>query len=292
MKWIKTNLLTVILIGIVAFLVIKQNGISQMQPLQSQYSQGLANIDVMTAPSGSAPLAKSMGIMQQASDNRVVIRESNLSLLVEDVEKTGDKIISYAKQSGGYMVDTSYTRPTESPFANITVRVPTEKLDEALVYFKSLSLKVTSENLVGTDVTDQYTDIQSRLDTLNQARAKFEEIMAKATSVDDIVNVQQQLMNIQEQIDSYKGQQKAIDENAKLTKIIVYLSTDELALPYTPDTTFRPAVIFKQAVRSLLNTLRLAGEGVIWLAVYSPAIIVVIVLYFGYKKLKKKPLKQ
>src|SRR3989338_8206716 len=112
-----------------------------------------------------------------ASESRVVIQESNMSLLVKDVRSIGDQILSYVKNNNGYMVYTSYTRPTESPFASITVRVPTSKLDEALAYFKSLAVKVTSENLVGTDVTEDYTDIEGRLTTLRKTLAKFEDAL-------------------------------------------------------------------------------------------------------------------
>ena len=55
----------------------------------------------------------------------------------------------------------------------------------------------------------------------------------------------------QSQIDSYKGQQDALKKNAQLAKLTIYLSTDEIALPYAPSETFRPQIIFKLAVRGI-----------------------------------------
>ena len=150
------------------------------------------------------------------------------------------------------------------------------------------SLKVTSENLNGTDVTDQYVDIEARLKTLNATKTKFEEIMAKAITVQDILNVQRELLSLQDQIDNLKGQQDFLKKTAELAKITIYLSTDEFSLPYAPSDTFRPEVIFKTAVRSLVSTIRGLVENLIWIMVFSviwvPALIIGIVIYKWYQK--------
>lgn len=219
------------------------------------------------------------------SANRLVIQNSNLSLLVEDVRQSGEKIIDFAKSKGGFMVDSSYNRPEESAFGTITVRVPTTELDSTLSFLRTLAVKVTNENIQGTDVTEQYVDIDERLATLTKTKVKFEQIMDSATEVQDIIQVQQQLIYIQEQIDSLVGQKDALEKNASLTRVTVYLSTDELALPYTPDEKFRPNVVFKLAVRGLLTTFQGIGENAIWIAVYSVIWIPVLaVLYFVTRK--------
>ena len=287
--WIKTHKLIVLLLLIIAYLYFKGNTIVPLRqfstsPTVDYYRNSPPALGI-AAPELS--LSKSTESFQDTA-NRIVTKTSDLSLLVKDVRAIGDQIISYAKNSGGYMVFASYNRPTESPFATITVRVPTSKLDEALNYIMSLSIKVTSENLVGTDVTEDYVDIESRLATLKQTEAKFREILEKAISVQDILTVQRELINLQQQIDSLLAQKMAIEKNAELTKITVYLSTDELALPYAPDKTFRPNVVFKLAVRSLLNTLRSTAEAVIWIGVYSLIWLPIVLAFVGYKNWRKK----
>ena len=285
-NWIKTHKLIVLLILIIAFLFFKKNDVITPLPLP------IAN-NYRVSPPSMGMIAPELSLQKTTdtfsdTSNRIVTKTSDLSLLVRDVRGIGDQIISYAKNSGGYMVFASYNRPSESPFATITVRIPTSKLDEALNYIRSLSIKVTSENLVGSDVTDDYVDIESRLATLRQTEAKFKDILAKAVSVQDILTVQRELISLQQQIDSLKGQKMAIEKNAQFSKITVYLSTDELALPYAPDKTFRPNVVFKLAVRSLLGTLRSGAEAIIWIGVYSLIWLPIVLLFVAYKKLKKK----
>lgn len=280
MEWIKNHKITTAFILVVLYFLFKDQFVSQ-----SSYNHGY-NIQTVEPKSIPGPLSPSFS--NQISENRVTIKESNLSLLVEDVNKSGEQIISYAKTNAGYMVNTSYTKPGESPFGTITIRIPTARLDQTLTFIRSLGIKVISENIVGTDVTQEYTDIQAREQTLQKTKNKFEDILEKAINVQDIVSVQKELINIQDQLDSLKGQKQAINENTQLTKITVYLSTDELALPYAPDTAFRPTVIFKQAVRSLVNTIRGIGELLIWIFVYVPLWGGAIIIYLLYKRWKKK----
>ena len=222
-----------------------------------------------------------------STSGRMVIQNSNLSLLVKDVKETGDMILKWMQDSGGYMVSTSYNRPNESPFATITVRVPEDKFSDALEYFRSLAIKVINENLIGKDITENYEDIQARLDTLDQTKAKFLAILSQADKVGDILQVQREIINLQNQIDVLKGRQKAIEEDVKMPKITVYLSTDELSLPYTPDTKLRPNVVFKLAVRSLLNTLRVIAEAIIWVGVYSVMWLPALIIFFIVKRIRK-----
>jgi hypothetical protein len=295
MNWIKSHKLVVVLLVVIVFLFLKSYlntpgfnplvipTVNQSKSYESATGLGYTrSVGLDMAQGSSAPQP------QAVNSGRMVIQESNISLLVTDVNGSGNKILSFAKNNGGYMVYAYYSRPAESPFANISVRIPANKLDQALIYFKSLAVKVTNENLVGTDVTQEYTDIEARLSTLRKTQVKFEDILNKAIDVQDILAVQREIINLQDQIDSLIGQQKAIAENAELTKITLYLSTDELALPYTPDNVFRPNVVFKYAVRSLVGTLTRVAEALIWITVYSPVIIIIILLYIFFKRRLKK----
>jgi len=176
------------------------------------------------------------------------------------------------------MVNSYFNNPGEAPSATVTVRVPATKLSDFLSFLRSHGVKVVSENLSGQDVTDQYVDIEKHIAILIKTNTKFEEILAKAVEVSDILNVNQQIINIQSQIDSYKGQQQYLDKSAQMSRVTIYLSTDEFSLPYAPSDTWRPEVIFKQAVRSLVTNLRQAGTALIWIAVYGVVLIPILII--------------
>jgi len=298
-NWVKNNKLTTVLLLIVGFFVF--NYFIRFQELYGIGSSMMVNksaVEPMYFDMAESAPAAGMGVAADTrigfpepeptydsvstEEQRLVIQNSSMSLLVSDVRETGDAILSYVDSIGGFMVNSSYNRPEESAFGTITMRVPTDRLSEALDTFRSNAVKVTNETLQGTDVTEQYTDIEARLETLNKTKAKFEQILDQATEIQDILQVNQQLIYIQNQIDSLIGQRDALEKNASLTKITIYLSTDELSLPYSPDNKFRPGVVFKLAVRGLLTSLVWFAEKAIWIVVYSviwiPALLVFVVV--------------
>jgi hypothetical protein len=290
-SWVKRNKLASLLLLIIAYFLFKQYfGVR----LLSQGSlSGLNEADLgygslKSAPSSTGGISMPLPAREAApttETDRMVVLESSLSLVVKDVREVNDKVIDQAKNLGGYMVSSSLSQPQEAPYAYIVLRVPVESLKSAIEYFRSLSIKVSSENLMGTDVTDEYVDLNARLVTLNKTKVKFEEILKKAEKVADILEVQRQIIYIQDQIDSLKGRQQYLEKTAELAKISLHLSTDEFSLPYAPTDSFRPAVIFKQAVRSLVKTARGAAKLGIWLGVYG---VILIPVWFLVRLLKKK----
>ncbi len=289
-SWIKANKLTALLLLIIIWLGWKvyfppyryfnrggiEGGIELDTPLKTS--------SVATVPFSETPPAPEV-------KERLVFKESTLSLLVKKVTEAQKLISQKAEEFGGYFVQSDVFHPEEkeATSGSITVRVPQKKLNEALDYFRSLAVKVISENLSGWDVTDEYVDIEARLATLNKTKVKFEEILTKAEKVEDILSVQRELINLQEQIDSLKGRQQYLEKSAEISRVTIYLSTDELALPYTPTEVWRPKVIFKQAVRSLIGTARKAGTTLIWIGVYSVFWVPILIIYLIFRRRKKSP---
>ena len=275
-KWIKKNKLTTFLILVIVFLVFKDKILPY--PITSRQFNyypspeklsigGVSNQDFYSTksiPSDTNP------------QNRLVIKESYLSLVVKDVIQAQKQIIEKTQKLGGFMVQSYIDNPNEAASATITVRLPAKKLGKALDDFKKLAVKVVSENLSGSDVTEEYTDIEARLKTLYKTKAKFEEMMEKTTKVPEILEVQRELINLQQQIDNLVGQKKYLEKSAQLSKITIYLSTDELSLPYAPSDNWRPQAVFKEAVRSFVLTLRKIATALIWGAVYLPVAIPII----------------
>lgn len=281
MNHLKKNWLTVILVLIIVFLG----------------SRNLSPVTMSLPSSGNLEFASSKmmvsdlyypgrQVVPSESANRLIIQDTSLSLQVKDVSRQIKSIEDSTKQLGGFLVDSNLSKPEGAASGSITVRVPEAKRAEALEVFKKDAVKVVSESIHGTDVTDQYVDLEAQLTILNKTKAKFEEILDKAYNVSDLMNVQQQLINLQSQIDSVKGQQKYYEQSAKLSKVTIYLSTDELALPYAPTNEWRPAVVFKEAVRSLISNIRGLGNLLIWGVVYSPFIIIAVLVYAWYKRRK------
>lgn len=219
------------------------------------------------------------------SQSRKVTTDTTISEQVKDVRSVATELERIAGTYGGYLVTSQVSSPEGAQSGTVVLRVQSSKRSEALDAIKALAVKVVSEEVSASDITDQYTNLVERKAILEATKAQYASIRATAHEISDLVSITRELTAIQQQIDALEGQQKYLDGIAALSRITVYLSTDEYALPYTPDQPWRPEVIVKQAVRSLISNIRSLVTIGIWIGVYSPIVLIVGgALYFIRRK--------
>ena len=267
-SWIKSNKLPIFFgfLAIVVLYWIKQPVIPMPRYNQAYPESGAVG---MMAYDQSSPI-------YDAAAQRVTMVTSYLSLLVTDVEAVISELEKEIVTAGGYVLTKHVNVPEFGKSGFITVRIPNNTRDDFLQSAKNLSVRVVSENIENQDITEQYIDIQARLARLEDTKAKMEEILESATTVEDLVQLQNQISYLQEQIDNLKGSYRYLTESATSTLITINLSTDELGLPYAPESPFRPEIVFKQAVRSLLTTFQSVAYILIWLLVWAAVFIPLI----------------
>ncbi len=71
--------------------------------------------------------------------------------------------------------------------------------------------KVKSKNISGNDVTDEYTDYNTRLENAEKTRKRWPELLAKAVTVDEILKVEKELERLNTDIDLLKEQMNRMD---------------------------------------------------------------------------------
>ncbi|MBL8045140.1 MAG: DUF4349 domain-containing protein [Anaerolineales bacterium] len=213
---------------------------------------------------------------------RLVIKNASLSLIVKDPESAANEINALANELGGYVVSSNTYRASvdaqgnEIKQASVSLRVPVEKLDQALRQLKGLAVEVESENLSGEDVTSQYTDLESQLRNLEAAEAQLQKIMDGANKTEDVLNVYNQLVSIRGQIEQVKGQMKYYRESALLSLITVNLIPDALSQPLEVGG-WKPEGVAKEAFEALLRAFQELATAVIWIGIY----VLPLLLVFG-----------
>lgn len=296
-SWIKTHKLVTALIVIIAFMAVRDGfqsssfvGNTSYIPDRGTFEgpMPLSTIGSMGMEMGGFDAMMGSPKVAAPAQERIVVQNSHLSLLVKNVQQASDLILKKTEEAGGFMINRRVSDPDNQGSATIEVRVPADKLPEILETFRAVGIKVVSENLEGTDLTEQYSDLQARRETLLATKAKFEKILDAAVRVTDILEVQREIINLQAQIDSLTGQERYIKESARLAKVTIYLGTDEISLPYMPVETWSPETVLKEAVRSLVGLARTIANALIWVMVYGVIWIPVGVVYLVIKRARAR----
>jgi len=217
---------------------------------------------------------------QKAGGKRLVIKNVDIAIVVKDPILTMEKISDMAEEMGGFVVTSNRFQRTldngvEVPQATITVRVPAEKLDEALEEIKADVTEVQNEIMSVQDVTQEYTDLQSRLRNLEAAEAELRKIMENAYTTEDVMNVYRQLVEVREQIEVVKGQIQYYETSATFSAIKVDIIAEASIQPVTVGG-WQPVGEARDAVQALINALKFLVNVAIWLVIFFLPIMLII----------------
>ncbi len=218
--------------------------------------------------------------------DQLVIQNANMSIVVVDPLESMDAVVRMAEEMGGYIVEsnvykTSNENGLETPEARMTIRVPAEKLTEALDQIKALTqdpdVDVISENRSGQNVTKEYTDLKSRLKNLEEAESQLREIMASATRTEDVMSVFNQLTQVREQIEVIKGQMKYYEESSSMSAISLFIQSKASIAPLSIGG-WQPAGVARNAIQSLINALKFFASAGIWIVLFFIPVLILLLI--------------
>lgn len=248
-----------------------------------------------TAMDQSAPSSQELksSLPEEESVERMVIKNADLSIVVEDPSEGMDQIMNMADEMGGYVVSSNiYETETDVgvnvPRARITIRVPSDQFNAAVEQIKTGAGRVLGENITGQDITREYTDLKSRLRSLEMTEQALAEIMDDARTTEDVLAVYNRLVEVQNEIEVIKGQMQYYEQSVAMSAISIDIQANEAVRPLTI-AGWQPVGVAKRAIQATINTLKFFANVLIWMALYI--LPVVLVLYFpvrwSWKGLKR-----
>lgn len=174
-------------------------------------------------------------MLDESASNRKLIRNVSMDVETEQFDELIGQIEEKTKALGGYIED-SYTyngrsyRSNDTKNANLTIRIPSVKLDEFLSAVSDQS-NVTSKNENVTDVTLQYVDLESHKKALEAEQERLLEMIEQAETVEDMITIESRLSEVRYQLESQESQLRTFDNQIQYST--VYLNIAEVE-KYTP----------------------------------------------------------
>lgn len=219
-----------------------------------------------------------------AQQERLVIKNAELSITVADPEAKMSAIANLAASLGGHVVSsntyqTYANNGVQIPEGNITIRIPAESLNNALEEIKDGVDKVNNETVSGEDVTDQYVDLQSRLKAKKAAEEKLLEIMEQADTTEDTLNVYAQLQVIQSDIEVLTGQINYYERSAAMSSITVHVIASEKSQPIEIGG-WKLGETASEAVQDLINYMQGFTQFLIRFIIFTLPVLVTLAIPF------------
>jgi hypothetical protein len=214
--------------------------------------------------------------------SRKLVRTVELGLEVKATSEAAEELRQVAARLGGYVGNVNAWRVDGLMRYTMTLRVPTERLDEALAAAKKLAWRIDREQQTVEDVTDQYIDLDARMKTLRGTEDELLALLAESrrrkSEVDDIMKVYERLTEIRSQIEEIQGKLVALEKLAALSTLNVTLTPTEGSRPVAPPG-WHPGDIVRSDARSLVGILQGLGNLAIWLVVVALPVIALLLIF-------------
>lgn len=192
---------------------------------------GVPNLDYQTTDSiepmptvtgqGNEPIA-----VAPPDTIRKIISTVNTDLIVADVQEVVAKLKLATEQMGGYISRASVYESNGYYYADISLRIPSEKVEGFTTGLSDYG-KITRSETSTDDVTDSYYDIAARLKNAQQQEAKLVEIMDKANTVEDMLRVRDELDAVQERIEQFQGKLQMWDQLTAYSTVNLNITAEE-----------------------------------------------------------------
>jgi len=235
------------------------------------------------------------------SIDRLIIRNGDINVEVESTRQAHDKIedvVLSMREQGAFVLSSveSGGEDEDNPYISMVIRVPAESFDNIMDQIAGMAVVVNSRNEYAEDVTEEYYDLENRLESMEAARQRLLKIMEDADTTEDLLVAEQQLTQREVEIESIKGRIQYLSESARLSRITISLQPYHLSQPI--DTRWKPLETVREAIDDLIDGLKGFVEFLIyfiiavapWLAIFG--FIIWLVVKFIRRRKAKKAAKQ
>jgi hypothetical protein len=153
-----------------------------------------------------------------------IIKSATAKYKVDNVKVATEQIKRIVVAYDAYISDLRFQNNLYQIENRFTVKVPQQHFDALMDSIAGVAAFIEYENITTKDVTEEYVDLQSRLKTKLEVKARYEEVLRRnAKTVEDILLTEDRLRIIQEEIEAAQGRLKYLTSKVAYSTIQIDL---------------------------------------------------------------------
>lgn len=226
-------------------------------------------------------------IEKQEVNKKKIIKDGRLGLRVTEIDKTKLRVDTLTRNSGGYYAKESFNNTDWESTFNLEIRIPSENFEKFISQIETGEGEIEYKEIDANDVTDQFIDLETRLENKRNYLKRYNDLLKQAKSVKEILEIEEKIRGLEEEIESTTGRLKYLSD-------LVDFSTLNLTISKRKDFKYNPVNRDKFSER-LKQSISKGWFGLVdfllfMIKIWPIWIIVIPILYFWrkYKKSEKK----
>ena len=205
-----------------------------------------------------------------------IARAGKLSLFVNDPKSAANAVMVVARRYDGQVLSLVLATGGggEPASATMQIRVPADRYESAVNAVAAVG-RVRERSESAQDLTGDISDSTARLENLQRTETDMRKIMDRSGTVEQILDVENQLSQVREQIQTLESETKTMRSQVTYSTIDVSLTTEAGALPVDAAPASQLASAWQSAIRALIQTTVAFASAVVWMVVFAPYALIV-----------------
>lgn len=253
-------------------------GASGMTSDSASADNGSAVFGGEDAVAADAATSESTADFSAVRKNAKLILSADLTLETQDYDAACTALEQMTAAAGGYIQSSGNSGDKGNRTANYTLRMPQEQFESFFAQIGE-TCHVVSANRWSEDVTEQYTDIETRLATLQTKHERLLALLDQAAKMEDIISLENALADCEYEIDSLTGEKRHYDDLVGFSTFTVTLREVQTLTAVSEGSGFGAQVV--QAAQNGLGGLTAAVRGIILLVVMLWPVLVLLAIAGG-----------
>ncbi|MFN3410959.1 MAG: DUF4349 domain-containing protein [Exilispira sp.] len=206
-----------------------------------------------------------------------LVYTANIRGKVNSLENFESSIISIINKNSGYI---SSIEKFDEDKISITFKIPKNKFYDIINSIKTLFISVENESIQIEDISQQYIDLEARLNSKKEAEKRYLALLQKANSVKEILEIEQALRQIREEIESYEATLRYYKNSIQYSTITLNGYVQRLKV--------KGESFLTRFVKAISSGFNLFVNVLFFIISLWPIIIILIILIILIKKFKHK----
>lgn len=237
-------------------------------------------------PAKQTPAAQKNAAAPTPEADRKQIQTAVVDLETQAFTDTEKRLVDIVRNSGG-LIESSEVHANQEGLKNgrFVLRVPQDNLTEVVDAIAGLpDSKLRSRSVNFKDVTEEYIDVNARLDNLRLQEQRLRQLLTQAATVDEIIKIEGELGKVRTQLDAAAGRLKNLNSRIAMSAVTVTVNETQ---------TLRPDSYAGKLAGAFHEGFRAAGETLLatitLVIAASPAIAIFFGLWRLWKAWKRRP---
>lgn len=212
---------------------------------------------------------------------RKIIKEGSIRFETANAAATRKQITAALATYKGYLAqDQSETYANQSVYT-LTLRIPAENFEKLLTEITTAAQKVDNQDIKALDVTEEFIDVESRIQTKKELENRYKALLSKANKVEEILAIEKEIEALRSDIESYEGRLNYLKSSIAYSTLTAVFYEKQ-----TATTTFGSE--FSTAIGEGWDNLVSFTLGLFY--IWPFILILLAILFFVRRKIKRRKL--